>query len=178
MNRILAALTIALSLATSAALAEDKPTFVFTAIPDSDETRLIERFTRVAEYLAGQARRSGQVSAGEELPGFSHRLHQQPGANGLVRRLYRRAGSPPSPRFGGYCARRRGCRLQELFHRQRQDRPEALGGFPQRDRRQVLHLRFARLHLRPADARIFPASAIRREIAGRTLLACRIFGRP
>jgi phosphonate transport system substrate-binding protein len=27
------------------------PTFVFTAIPDQDETRLVERFTRVAEYL-------------------------------------------------------------------------------------------------------------------------------
>lgn len=51
MNRILAALTIALSLATSAALAADKPTFVFTAIPDSDETRLVERFGRVADYL-------------------------------------------------------------------------------------------------------------------------------
>jgi phosphonate transport system substrate-binding protein len=51
MNRILAALTIALSLATSAAHAADKPTFVFTAIPDSDETRLVERFTRVADYL-------------------------------------------------------------------------------------------------------------------------------
>ena len=25
--------------------------FVFTAIPDQDETRLIERFTRIAEYL-------------------------------------------------------------------------------------------------------------------------------
>jgi phosphonate transport system substrate-binding protein len=51
MNRIMAALTIALSLATSAAYAESKPTFVFTAIPDSDETRLVERFTRVADYL-------------------------------------------------------------------------------------------------------------------------------
>jgi phosphonate transport system substrate-binding protein len=51
MNRIMAALTIALSLVTSAALAEEKPTFVFTAIPSSDETRLVERFTRVADYL-------------------------------------------------------------------------------------------------------------------------------
>jgi phosphonate transport system substrate-binding protein len=33
------------------ALAQDKPAFVFTAIPDQDETRLVERFTRVAEYL-------------------------------------------------------------------------------------------------------------------------------
>ena len=54
MNRLLAALAIALSFATSTALAQDKPSFVFTAIPDSDETRLVERFTRVAEYLRGK----------------------------------------------------------------------------------------------------------------------------
>ena len=29
-------------------------TFAFTAIPDQDETRLVERFTRVAEYLQGK----------------------------------------------------------------------------------------------------------------------------
>jgi phosphonate transport system substrate-binding protein len=29
----------------------DKPTFVFTAIPLQDETRLVERFTGIAEYL-------------------------------------------------------------------------------------------------------------------------------
>jgi phosphonate transport system substrate-binding protein len=34
-----------------AAAAQEKPAFVFTAIPDQDETRLVERFTRVAEYL-------------------------------------------------------------------------------------------------------------------------------
>ena len=33
------------------AAAEDKPTFVFTAIPDQDATRLSERFGRVATYL-------------------------------------------------------------------------------------------------------------------------------
>ena len=33
------------------ARAQDKPTFVFTAIPDQDATRLVERFTRVADYL-------------------------------------------------------------------------------------------------------------------------------
>jgi phosphonate transport system substrate-binding protein len=33
------------------AVAQDKPPFVFTAIPDQDETRLVERFTRVADYL-------------------------------------------------------------------------------------------------------------------------------
>ena len=54
MNRLLAALAIALSFATTAALAQDKLSFVFTAIPDSDETRLVERFARVAEYLQGK----------------------------------------------------------------------------------------------------------------------------
>ena len=37
--------------APRAAAAADIPTFVFTAIPDQDQTRLVERFTRVAEYL-------------------------------------------------------------------------------------------------------------------------------
>src|SRR5919198_4835907 len=36
------------------AVAQDKPAFVFTAIPDQDETRLVERFTRVADYLQGK----------------------------------------------------------------------------------------------------------------------------
>lgn len=49
------ALTLAAALATAvhapAALAADKPTFVFTAIPDQDETRLTERFGKVAAYL-------------------------------------------------------------------------------------------------------------------------------
>ncbi len=49
------ALTLAATLAGAvhapAALAADKPTFVFTAIPDQDETRLTERFGKVAHYL-------------------------------------------------------------------------------------------------------------------------------
>jgi phosphonate transport system substrate-binding protein len=49
---------IALALVTSlwggTASAQDKSTFVFTAIPDQDETRLVERFTRVADYLQGK----------------------------------------------------------------------------------------------------------------------------
>jgi len=36
------------------ALAQTKPTFVFTAIPDQDETRLVEKFSRVAQYLEGK----------------------------------------------------------------------------------------------------------------------------
>ena len=34
--------------------AADRPAFVFTAIPDQDQTRLVERFTRVAEYLGAK----------------------------------------------------------------------------------------------------------------------------
>jgi phosphonate transport system substrate-binding protein len=40
-----------IALWVGAASAQDKPAFVFTAIPDQDETRLVQRFTRVAEYL-------------------------------------------------------------------------------------------------------------------------------
>ncbi len=44
---------VAASLLAFAGLARaaDAPTFVFTAIPDQDETRLMERFTKVAHYL-------------------------------------------------------------------------------------------------------------------------------
>jgi phosphonate transport system substrate-binding protein len=45
----LLALSATVGLATSAG-AQTK-TFVFTAIPDQDETRLVERFTKVADYL-------------------------------------------------------------------------------------------------------------------------------
>jgi phosphonate transport system substrate-binding protein len=51
MKRSVLALAFAMSLWGGAASAQDKPAFVFTAIPDSDETRLVERFTRVADYL-------------------------------------------------------------------------------------------------------------------------------
>src|SRR5207245_9779292 len=50
-KRAMAALTLAMSLYYGAAFSQDKPVFVFTAIPDQDETRLVERFTRVADYL-------------------------------------------------------------------------------------------------------------------------------
>jgi phosphonate transport system substrate-binding protein len=36
------------------AVAQETPALVFTAIPDQDETRLVERFTRVAGYLQGK----------------------------------------------------------------------------------------------------------------------------
>ena len=42
------------ALSGGAAIAQDKPALVFTAIPDQDETRLVERFTRVARYLQGK----------------------------------------------------------------------------------------------------------------------------
>jgi phosphonate transport system substrate-binding protein len=54
MNRAMMVLALAASLLGSAAVAQDKPAFVFTAIPDQDETRLVERFTRVADYLQGK----------------------------------------------------------------------------------------------------------------------------
>jgi phosphonate transport system substrate-binding protein len=52
MRRTGFAVTLMLMLGASAS-AETKPTFVFTAIPDQDETRLVEKFTRVARYLEG-----------------------------------------------------------------------------------------------------------------------------
>jgi phosphonate transport system substrate-binding protein len=51
MKHAITAWVFAASLLSSAASAQDKPAFVFTAIPDQDETRLVERFTRVADYL-------------------------------------------------------------------------------------------------------------------------------
>src|SRR5262245_2967467 len=51
MKRIVMAIAAATLLWSDAAYTQDKPAFVFTAIPDQDETRLVERFTRVADYL-------------------------------------------------------------------------------------------------------------------------------
>jgi phosphonate transport system substrate-binding protein len=51
MKRTVLALLLAVPLGTSSVLAQSKPTFVFTAIPAQDETRLVERFTRVADLL-------------------------------------------------------------------------------------------------------------------------------
>ena len=53
MRRIALAFAAVLALSMSAA-AQTKPAFVFTAIPDQDETRLVEKFTRVARYLEGK----------------------------------------------------------------------------------------------------------------------------
>jgi phosphonate transport system substrate-binding protein len=54
MKRAMVALALAMSLYGGPAFSQEKPVFVFTAIPDQDETRLVERFTRVAEYLQGK----------------------------------------------------------------------------------------------------------------------------
>jgi phosphonate transport system substrate-binding protein len=51
MRSAIIALGFAMASWSGAAFAQDKPAFVFTAIPDQDETRLVERFTRVAEHL-------------------------------------------------------------------------------------------------------------------------------
>ncbi len=51
MKRVILALMLAVPLGTSPVLAQSKPTFVFTAIPAQDETRLVERFSRVGVYL-------------------------------------------------------------------------------------------------------------------------------
>jgi len=50
MIRLWRALALIGALVTGAAQAQEK-TFVFTAIPDQDESRLVERFTKVAERL-------------------------------------------------------------------------------------------------------------------------------
>ena len=36
------------------ARAQEKPPLVFTGIPDQDESRLVERFGKVARYLEGK----------------------------------------------------------------------------------------------------------------------------
>jgi phosphonate transport system substrate-binding protein len=52
-RRGVAALAAIAALGVVPAAAQTR-TFAFTAIPDQDETRLVERFTRVAEYLQGK----------------------------------------------------------------------------------------------------------------------------
>jgi phosphonate transport system substrate-binding protein len=54
MRPVMIAIALAASLYGGAAFAQSRPPFVFTAIPDQDETRLVERFTRVADYLQGK----------------------------------------------------------------------------------------------------------------------------
>lgn len=51
-NIITAFILFAGTVQISAVQAEEKPTFVFTAIPDADESRLQQRFNKVAVYLS------------------------------------------------------------------------------------------------------------------------------
>ena len=48
---LLRAAAVVAMLVSTCASAQSPPTFVFTAIPDQDETRLVERFSRFAKYL-------------------------------------------------------------------------------------------------------------------------------
>jgi hypothetical protein len=50
-RRSLSATLAGLVLANAPAGAQTRAAFVFTAIPDQDETRLVERFTRIADHL-------------------------------------------------------------------------------------------------------------------------------
>ena len=50
-RRIVFGALLAVLAMSAPAAADEKPTFVFTAIPDQDATRLVERFNRVADYL-------------------------------------------------------------------------------------------------------------------------------
>jgi phosphonate transport system substrate-binding protein len=49
-----AALVYSIGYGANGAAAQSKPTLVFTAIPDQDETRLVQRFTAAGKYLEGK----------------------------------------------------------------------------------------------------------------------------
>jgi len=53
-HKLLPALVLAAMLVSASSTATQSPTFTFTAIPDQDETRLVERFSRFAKYLEAQ----------------------------------------------------------------------------------------------------------------------------
>ena len=109
--------SVCLLSAANAARAQDKPTFVFTGIPDQDETRLAERFAKVADYLQAKLGVPVRYVPVEELSRRSDGFHEQPGPACVVRRIHRRAGPPRRARIGGHRAGRGGCRVQELYHR-------------------------------------------------------------
>src|SRR5215472_7922449 len=54
LRKVLPALVLAAMLVSVSTTATQSPTFTFTAIPDQDETRLVERFSRFAKYLEAQ----------------------------------------------------------------------------------------------------------------------------
>ncbi len=51
MKRIMTVVAFAVSLYGGAAFGQVRPPLIFTAIPDQDETRLVERFAKVADHL-------------------------------------------------------------------------------------------------------------------------------
>ena len=132
MKRAMMALALAMSFWSSAAYPQSKPAFVFTAIPDQDETRLVERFTRVADYLQGKLGLPVKY-----LPVKSYPAAVTAFTNGQVQLAW----------FGGFTgvqARRQvagseaiaqgaeDVSVQVLLHRQHQDRPRAIQGIPER----------------------------------------------
>jgi phosphonate transport system substrate-binding protein len=50
-GKLLPAVALVTVLVSASAASTQSPTFTFTAIPDQDETRLVERFSRFAKYL-------------------------------------------------------------------------------------------------------------------------------
>src|SRR5215831_21108621 len=124
-----------------------------------------------------QAWRAGEVFAGEELSRCRDRVHQRPGAIGLVRRLHRRAGPPPGAGLGGDRAGRRRRGIQVVHYRQHQDRPHAIQGVSEGDRGQIVHLRLARLDLLSPDAGVFHPQRVRAR-SRRSLYARRLLRRP
>ena len=112
-------------------VAQDKPAFVFTAIPDQDETRLVERFTRVADLL--QSKLGVPV---KYLPVKSYPAAVTAFTNGQVQLAW----------FGGFTgvqARRQvpgseaiaqgaeDVAFKSFFIANSQDRPRALQGIPE-----------------------------------------------
>ena len=148
----LGAAALALAILVGSASAQDKPAFVFTAIPDQDESRLVERFTKVAELL--QAKLGVPV---KYIPVKSYPAAVTAFTNNQVQLAW----------FGGFTgvqARRAvpGSRAivqgaEDVAFKTYVIANAKTGLKPSKElaeghRRQVLHVRGARLDLRPADA--------------------------
>ncbi len=104
--------------------------FVFTGIPDQDESRLVERFGKVATYLEAKLGvpvryipvkntrpRSTAFTNGQVQLAWFGGFHRRPGPQG--------GAGQPSHRAGGG-----GRGLQDLLHRQRRDRLAKGADFP------------------------------------------------
>ncbi len=131
--------------------------FVFTGIPDQDESRLVERFGRVATYLEGKLGVPVRYIPVKNYPAavtaFTNGQVQLAWFGGFTGCAGAACGAAqPSHRAG-----RRGRRLQDLLHRQRRGRPRQGRRLPQGHRGQDLHFG-SRASTRAADARIlYPA---------------------